>query len=354
MQAKRTKAGPGRKAMRGHKAVRKSRKGKGKDTRRARNAEQRQQHRAQHAKAIRDAIANVVLDTLSQQQLKQMALVACYTLLSTPDFTRGSAAELSAQIHAVHRETVLYWARSLEAALVLDGPSCDHDDAVMAEALHDCESFWESLRGKHAKVLWLLADSEKQQAAKVWIRKHLKVKGKGNLAVADFALYLNDDLLAEEVQARGRAICDSTARVYLHRLGFDTGPVQKGIDVAVHEREDVVEQRKAYLAALDSEIASSKLPGAKPVVFVLHDEACFMVFDAESSQWFEEGSAPTQKKRANRGKGIMRNEFLTREKGLLHAASLELDFGEDGYFDSPMFLDQVGVLALCGRPLSLP
>ena len=51
---------------------------------------------------------------------------------------------------------------------------------------------------------------------------------------------------------------------------------------------------------------------------------------------------------ANRGKGLMRSEFLTREKGLLFGASLELDFGRDGYFNSALFLAQVRYQSYAG------
>jgi hypothetical protein len=326
---------------RGHGATRKSRKGQSKDAKRAKHAAAARNARSEHARQMRNAIADVVLDTLSQQQQKRLALVAFYTLLSTGSYTRGAAADLAALIHGVYRETVLLWARGLEAAMVWEGPSCGQDDADVAEALQSCEAFWASLRGKHAKQLWLLADPDKQERAKIWIRQHLKVKGEGNLKVTDFALYLNDDLLADDVEARGKRLCDSTARVYLHKLGFETGAVRKGIDLTVHERADVVEQRRAYLAAIDKELSMAHQPGGKPVVLVYHDETVFQSFDAEGTQWFESGSVPTEKKARNRGKGLMRSEFLTKEKGLLFSASLELDFGRDGYFNSSLFLAQV-------------
>lgn len=332
-----------RRAPRGHTAVRRARKGTSKDTKRAARSLRRKQLRAEKARAMRDAVAGLVLDTLSQQQLKQLTLVAFYTLLSNATFTRKSAASLAADIHGVHTETVLLWARTLEASLVMDGPSCGTDDAQLAEALVKCEAFWESLRGRHAKTLWLLADADKAEEAKVWVRAHLRVKGEGCMAVADFADYLNETLLADEVEERGRPISNTTAKVYLHRLGFETGNSRKGIDAVVHEREDVVRQRKAYLAAVDAELVRAKQRGGQPVVFLMHDECCFMAFDSQSAQWFEVGDIPTEKKRTNKGKGLMRSEFLTREKGLLVGASLELDYGRDGYFDSPKFLQQVPV-----------
>lgn len=326
---------------RGHEAARKSRKGQSKDAKRAKRAAAARNARSEQARQMRNAIADVVMETLSHQQIKRLALVAFYTLLSTGTYNRGAAADMTALIHGIHRETVLLWARGLEAAMVWEAPCCAQEDADVAEALQGCEAFWISLRGKHAKQLWLLADPDKQERAKIWIREHLKIKGEGNLKVADFALFLNDDLLAEDFEARSKRLCDRTARVYLHKLGFEAGPVRKGIDMVVHERADVVQQRKAYLAAIDKELNTAQQPGGKPVVFVYHDETVFQSFDAEGTQWYESGSVPTEKKARNRGKGLMRSEFVTREKGLLFGASLEIDFGRDGYFNSALFLAQV-------------
>ena len=177
-----------RKTTRGHSSVRKSRKGKSKDRKRRRENKHYKQQRAQLAQQMRDAIAGVVFETMSQQQLKQMTLVAFYSLVSTGYFNRGAAAELSALIHSLHRETVLLWARSLEAALVLDGPACAIEDAMLAEALHSCDGFWDSLRGKHAKQLWLLADADKQEAvvarAGAWFRASDSVVNRTDLPAA--------------------------------------------------------------------------------------------------------------------------------------------------------------------------
>lgn len=264
--------------------------------------------------------------------------------MSSYGYTRGGAADLSSEIYGVHRETVLLWARALEAALILDGPSCSIDDAELAERLQNLDSFWASLRGHHAKVLWLLDDPEKQAKAKSWIREHADSKGKTKMKVYDFAVHLNKQLLKDEVTDREQDLSDETARVYLHRLGFAVKERKKGINVTVHERADVRDERQQFLNAVDKLIAQEAAAGRPPPVFLYQDESIFLTGDVERTVWVEIGTpAPTTSSSKGKGKGIMVSCFLTRERGLLKDAEFRLEFGKsrEGYFDSPKFRDQV-------------
>jgi hypothetical protein len=341
VQAKR--ATHGRKTKRGHSAIRKSRKGRTKDRKRAKEAENRKQLRASFAKEIRDSISGIVIEMLSHAQLKQLVLLAFYTVLSKVGSTRQMAADIASDIYHVHAETVKLWARTLEAALLLDGPGCDSEEVELADKLRKCESFWHSLRSRHAKTVWLLSDVDKQEQAKEWIRQHKsQQKGVARMKVADFCRFLNDKLLANEIEDRETPISETTAKVYLHRLGFIIKRAKKGIDVKAHERPDVVKRRKQFLRALAEEIDRGKRPGERPVIVIYQDETVFMVFDSDKMEWCEaDEDSPVLRKGGRKGKGLMRSEFITRENGLLLGASLVLDYSEDGFFDSDQFLDQV-------------
>ena len=73
------------------------------------------------------------------------------------------------------------------------------------------------------------------------------------MTVKNFMDYLNETLLPSmaEDEALPKTVCMTTARKFLHELGFErTDTTRKGVYRDGHERPDVVESRKHYIARL--------------------------------------------------------------------------------------------------------
>jgi hypothetical protein len=85
------------------------------------------------------------------------------------------------------------------------------------------DEFPEDKRGKHAKTPMLLdAHPELQDKLRQWVRANGKKKRKANMKVRDCMNYINTELLRVGTAAAlaDKGISWSTARAWLHRLGF--------------------------------------------------------------------------------------------------------------------------------------
>jgi hypothetical protein len=321
----------GPKPKRTRTASSRNRSKQGKDRRRAKALEAKRQQRAEFAGQLRNQLAALVLPSLTIGQIKQLALTAFYSALAKGWPTRQSAAEFVSAIFQVHPKTLLTWASELEFALLTDGPSDCTGAGEIAEQLMGCETLWLSLRGKHAKTVWLLADHEKQRKARAWVLEHADQPGKPTMKVRHFRHYLNRKLLrlgSEQV------VSESTARAYLHRLGFVVSDTKQGIVIELHERGDVVQARSEYVKRIQAELQSG-------AVLVFQDESCFNSNDCARWVWAQEGSVCAKTKGKDRGKSIMVSLFATAEGGVVDECTLELDIGRDGYFNTKRFLSQV-------------
>ena len=91
-------------------------------------------------------------------------------------------------------------------------------------------------------------------------------KGQPNMTVSDFCKYVNCDMFPNMVLPAGfiRRIVLETARKFLLDLGFQRVDVgKKGMYIAGHEREDVVQERKRFLEDLH-ELEAKHLPPPQP------------------------------------------------------------------------------------------
>ena len=93
-----------------------------------------------------------------------------------------------------------------------------------------------SSRGKHPKWNSLMHDENFRLEATEYVRVHGYLKGTPNLTLADFVRWVNEEWKVE--------ICEETARLWLHKMGFSYCQFSKGVG---HEREDVVKDRREYL-----------------------------------------------------------------------------------------------------------
>lgn len=305
-----------------------------KDKRRQVAMQAKREQKQKVAQIIKRELVGQVLSTLTYGQVKQLALVGFYHALASGFGTREAAAAFVGQMFDKAAATVLVWARGLEMALLIDGLSSDTDSQVVAEKLASCDAFWQSLRGKHAKTAWLLADADRQEQARAWIRAHAQRQGRPNMKVAHFRHWLNTELLKGQLED-DEGVCESTARAYVHRLGFQVTKTSKGIVIKEHEREDVVKAREKYIKEVEKEKAQGS-------ILIFQDESCFCVYDCESWCWSEIGQTPPQTKgKDKRGQAIMVSLFVCKEKGILHDITFSLEVGKDPWFNSAQFLKQV-------------
>ena len=173
----------------------------------------------------------------------------------------------------------------------------------------------------------------------------------------------------------------TTARKWLHELGFEVLDKKKGVYIDGHEREDVVTHRQKFLrqlvasgfltkdgapteeakGAFPSNIESPPPERRAKNIFIFHDESTFNANDDESLQW---GTAESQLIRPkSRGSGIMVSDFITEKDGYLRlteeeyqsakeknpgirkAARQLLEYGESrkGYWTSEKFMQQIQI-----------
>ena len=287
--------------------------------------------KARFAEQIRDSLAALALPSLTIGQIRQLALTTFYSALAQAFPSRQSAADFVSPIFNVHPKTLLTWACELEFALLTDGPSDYTGSAEIAEKLMGCESLWQSLRGRHAKTVWLLADNDKQSKARAWVLSHADRPGKPTMKVSHFRRYLNRKLL--KLGSEG-GVSESTARAYLHRLGFAVVDTKQGIVIDLHERDDVTQARSEYVRKIQEELATGS-------ILVFQDESIFNTHDRTRKVWAKRGTKRTKTKGKDRGKSIMVSLFVTRENGIVDEALLFLDSGKDGFFDYEQFEEQV-------------
>lgn len=127
---------------------------------------------------------------------------------------------------------------------------------------------------------------------------------------------------------RQSGIRSRTARRWLNQLGYKWQNVQKGVFTDGHERPDVIEYRKTFLADMsallpylvefqeDGSILEKQYPqdcavngpNRRPIIMITHDESIFSANDGRRSAWIQEGHSILRPK--GKGKGIMVSDFL--------------------------------------------
>ena len=216
-----------------------------------------------------------------------------------------------------------------------------------------------------------------------YVRKEGWKKGQPNMRAADFAQWINDELLpgATLPPQFPRRISVETARVWLHQLGFTYMDKKKGTYCDGHEREDVVSAREEFLNTISELEESHQLPpkvadepdaqlderdkrekaGLKKLILIYHDESAFSANDDQPKGWGNAETTPIRPK--GRGTGIMVSDFIEEYGGYLRLTPSELqenehipealvqnpearekiEYGEnrDGYWTGEKFLNQV-------------
>lgn len=82
-----------------------------------------------------------------------------------------------------------------------------------------------------------------------YVCENANVKGRPNLTSHTFCLWVNDELLPNEILEPGypQKISVETARKWLHEMGFTPLSSSKGLFFDGHECDDDVQERKSFL-----------------------------------------------------------------------------------------------------------
>ena len=98
---------------------------------------------------------------------------------------------------------------------------------------NDILEMFSSARGSHQKTFSLLMCDEFCDEARSFVRSNACVNGKPSLTCKEFADWVD--------ATWKHSICEETARVWLHKLGFRQRRSGEGVYFDGHESEDVVE-----------------------------------------------------------------------------------------------------------------
>lgn len=193
--------------------------------------------------------------------------------------------------------------------------------------------FTDSLRGRHAKSVWILNDPWAGDMFDEHIRENSRRKHQPNLTAEDQAQWVTtwlvptlrkrvvdgecDTFTLEEIPKL--TVSTSAVRVWMKRRGFRFCRKKKGVYVDGHEREDVVADRKDIYLPRMKAIASRgpivtpenvtwppecDLNGdpkqdvgdlydvtahSTPVLTVVHDESNYSANDEQPQQWVADG-----------------------------------------------------------------
>ncbi|KAI0266630.1 hypothetical protein BGY98DRAFT_1069572 [Russula aff. rugulosa BPL654] len=161
------------------------------------------------------------------------------------------------------------------------------------------------------------------------------------------------------------SISVNTGVRWLEKLGWTYGKLKNGMYLDGHERDDVVEYRKAFVERWmgyeqrfhrwDNEGTELPRPNGFPVpgaigrfrlILVTHDESTFFQNDERNTGWSHATSKSKPKAKGN-GQSLMVSDFLTPDWGRLRDGDEEARIifkagrNRDGYFDADDLLQQV-------------
>jgi len=212
-----------------------------------------------------------------------------------------------------------------------------------------CESF----QGAHPKTPSLIEDPAFKELCQEWASSQPPEK-RTPLAFKKAV----QDKIFPELGLEGK-IHENTCRAYLEKMGYSLRDVHKDVYFDGHEREDVKDYRKEWVARMlayekrmskssfrlegekGEEEGESELSG-KPVVQVTHDECCFFANDGKNSLWLAEEEQLLRKK--GEGKPLMVSGFLCPCHGIVDLAMISPGKNADGYWQNEHMLLHVSSL----------
>jgi hypothetical protein len=183
-------------------------------------------------------------------------------------------------------------------------------------------------QGQHQKTKSVIDDEDVQDTAQKWLRSQKD----GTVEPAMFASYLKETLLPSLAgkPAVRASVSESTAKRWLHKLGWHPDEHRQGVYYDGHDREDVVEYNLQFVRRMferaermetysgdDSEVVAQPTlaPGQKKAVLITHDECCFHAHDGPKKTWKHKSRSSIRKK--GKGKPLMVSDFLCACHGRL-------------------------------------
>ena len=146
----------------------------------------------------------------------------------------------------------------------------------------------ESKQGQHERR-WLINNEVWATKCKEFIRKEACVKGKPNMTVSDFQIFVNKEIIPNLVvgeDTRGlykdtfeKGVTSDTARQWLHHLGCYFKEGRKDVYYDGHERPDVIQYRSEFLPRFLHYFEDSD------IVLVMQDEVIYKSYECQTAFW---------------------------------------------------------------------
>ena len=167
------------------------------------------------------------------------------------------------------------------------------------------------------------------------IQLHLmEIAKNGYICAQDVVDYVTTLKIQEKLGSKSRTILVQTARRWLKQLNWWYGKKPNGMYVDGHEREDVVQYRKEFIArwkdyekqmvTYDKDGNIDFTPTGFPVpqghrfrlILVTHDKSMFYANDQRKTQYYHTSKKATPQKKGE-GPSLMISDMLTSEWGRL-------------------------------------
>ena len=232
-----------------------------------------------------EILASYIQRNASYEIQKAYAVTLMATAMTSWGCNIREAASYAADCTDFNPETIRLWTSSYFTSLhqmLVEAPENVTDD--------DIEDELASERGHSPTYLSsLIHDEAFQLEARSFVREHAYKKGDPNLTVAAFREWIGT--------AYQTKVHEETARRWLAILGFSRVHHQKGVYFDGHDRDDVVQYRKDFLAKLErldeksvkfDNIVPQLEAEEKPLIRVVHDESTYYANCDQSYFWGDE------------------------------------------------------------------
>lgn len=184
---------------------------------------------------------------------------------------------------------------------------------------------------RYSQSRWtVLEDEDILQSLQLQLGERAK---RGYIKAADVVEIISSSDMQANLKRVGvckLAITERTACNWLKKLNWRYEQKKNGMYIDGHEREDVVQYRRAFVARWKEyekrfhlwDHNGNLLPfptsvsGSRCLILITHDESTFYQNDERKTHWAHSSSTPTPKPKGN-GQSLMVSDFLTVEWGRL-------------------------------------
>jgi hypothetical protein len=220
-------------------------------------------------------------------------------------------------------------------------------------------TFQKFRQGVHTKTFTIIINEGVQETLKT----HLRNMTKTERTPLKFMNLLNDSVLRiiqRTILRAPNSVNEDTARRWMRILGFFPSGHKKGYFVDGHEREDVVEHRKRFLAEMmhhqrlfsywegenmDTHIRPTLMDGEQEIVLIVQDECIIYTNDANKIIW-EENSKKELRPKSN-GRSLHISGFTCACHGFCDgrtATIMKPGKNADGYWTNKDLVEQLEIV----------